>query len=408
MTAAYKYDAWDRRIMKVVTNKGSLNGTTRFLWGGGSNWQCLEQRDSSGDLVARYTYAPGYIDDVAVQERDLNDDQDFGDDDEVVYYYRNTLFSIYALTDGSETVVERYRYDAYGGCAVLDADGSADSDGISDVGNAYAFTGRRLDLESGLMQYRHRGYSPTLGRFLTRDPLGQTAGSDLYEYVGASPVMRQDAFGLRFTDEYCKGLYDEYEHLQGTHPGCSGAKTCAENKAGLAHANKVLTLRDVVNTYCYTTPGHYTEIGNWQRTLQKCQAWVDKTCKDKDEDREPCKEPAPRPVPERRPAPEPRKYVPRIIPIPARHPSRAPAPSPGTGFWPGVGSAFGTLGHACTFILAVPLIIVDPMYVQQQYYQKASGRQDMACLPRSEARGGGAKLACRRHSSGLLSRRRLC
>ncbi len=28
--------------------------------------------------------------------------------------------------------MERYRYDAYGGCTVLDADGSDDSDGVND------------------------------------------------------------------------------------------------------------------------------------------------------------------------------------------------------------------------------------------------------------------------------------
>jgi hypothetical protein len=35
------------------------------------DWPCLEERDGSNDLVARYTYSPGYIDAVAVQERDL-------------------------------------------------------------------------------------------------------------------------------------------------------------------------------------------------------------------------------------------------------------------------------------------------------------------------------------------------
>jgi len=100
--AEYKYDASTRRVLKVVTNQGTLNGTTRFLWGGTSDWQCLEERDGDGDLVARYTYAPGYIDAVAVQERDLNSDGDFLDEGEVVYYHSNTLFSVYALTDGDE------------------------------------------------------------------------------------------------------------------------------------------------------------------------------------------------------------------------------------------------------------------------------------------------------------------
>jgi len=196
-TAEYKYDARNRRVLKVVTNKGSLNGTTRFLWGGSGDWQCLEERDASGDLVARYTYAPGYIDAVAVQERDLNADDDFGDSNEVVYYHSNTLFSVYALSDGNESVIERYRYDAYGACTVLDADGSTDADGLSDVANPYAFTGRRLDVESRLMQYRNRYYAPTLGRLISRDPQGYGDGYALYVYVSGAPSARTDPLGSR-------------------------------------------------------------------------------------------------------------------------------------------------------------------------------------------------------------------
>jgi len=238
-TAEYKYDARNRRIMKEVTNKGSLNGTTRFLWGRVSDWQCLEERDGSGDLVARYTYAPTYIDDVAVQERDLNDDQDFGDANEVVYYHRNTLFSVYALTDGSETVVERYRYDAYGGCSVLDADGSADADGLSDVGNAYAFTGRRLDLESDLMQYRHRYYSPLLGRFIRRDPLGYWDGPTFYEYVRSAPTYWSDSLGLSiYTPDEVDTIVDISGAIVENAPG--GLKDMYELGKGLSRLPKSL------------------------------------------------------------------------------------------------------------------------------------------------------------------------
>jgi len=155
---------------------------SRFLWGGVGDWQCLEELDVDDEIVARYTYAPGYIDAVAVQERDLNSDNDFADDDEVVYYHSSTLYSVYALSDASETVIERYRYDAYGACTVLDADGSVDGDGLSDVENPYLFTARRLDVESGLMQHRHREYDSDLGRFVGRDATGHADSANLYVY----------------------------------------------------------------------------------------------------------------------------------------------------------------------------------------------------------------------------------
>jgi len=93
-------------------------------------------------------------------------------------------------------VIERYRYDAYGACTVLDADGSVDGDGLSDVKNPYVFTGRRLDAESGLMYYRFRDYSGGLGRFLERDPAGYADGSAFYLYCKSRPAAFSDPLGL--------------------------------------------------------------------------------------------------------------------------------------------------------------------------------------------------------------------
>ena len=126
------------------------------------------------------------------------------------------MFSVYALTDASENVVERYRYDAYGACTVLDADGSADSDGISDVLNPYAFTGRRTELESGLMQYRNRCYAPALGRFISRDPAGYADAYDLYLYATDRPTFAGDPMGERWDFVYTSDtMSDEtYEALK--------------------------------------------------------------------------------------------------------------------------------------------------------------------------------------------------
>lgn len=48
----------------------------------------------------------------------------------------------------------------------------------------YTFTGRRLDVLDGgdlmRMHYRHRDYSPHLGRFMQHDPLSYIDGLNLY------------------------------------------------------------------------------------------------------------------------------------------------------------------------------------------------------------------------------------
>jgi len=58
------------------------------------------------------------------------------------------------------------------------------------------FTGRRFDDETQLYYYRARMYHPELGRFIQPDPIGQTAGMNLYVYVGNNPLNWIDPLGL--------------------------------------------------------------------------------------------------------------------------------------------------------------------------------------------------------------------
>jgi|GEM_PF-3758172 len=86
------------------------------------------------------------------------------------YYHTNNLYSVAALTDAAGAVVERMTYDPYGKVTILAADGTTVL-AVSNVGNPWTFTGRRLDGETGLMYYRARMYSVELGRFIGRDPI---------------------------------------------------------------------------------------------------------------------------------------------------------------------------------------------------------------------------------------------
>jgi RHS repeat-associated protein len=84
-------------------------------------------------------------------------------------------------TEEQEKLVEEYSYDAYGFVSVVFHAPSSLVPGLSSrVGNPYTFTARALDGETGLMYYRARYYSPVLGRFISRDPLGYVDGMNLY------------------------------------------------------------------------------------------------------------------------------------------------------------------------------------------------------------------------------------
>jgi RHS repeat-associated protein len=95
------------------------------------------------------------------------------------------LGSIIALSNENKEIVERYSYDVFGG-----------PNTTSSIGNPYLFTGRRYDPEAGLYYYRARYYAYDIGRFLQTDPIGYTAGLNLYAYCGNNPIVLIDPWGL--------------------------------------------------------------------------------------------------------------------------------------------------------------------------------------------------------------------
>ncbi len=170
-------------------------------------WQVLCDYNDSNDLQMWFTYG-NYIDEV------LTANEDFPGSG-YRYYVHDHLYSPVALMNYSGAVQERYEYDAYGNCYILEPNFAPDPDGKSDYENPYLFTGRRVDiLDNGSLkiQYnRNRYYDQYTGRWLTHDPLGITPnpqkrnlfrptreyadGMNLYEYVTSAPTSNWDPMG---------------------------------------------------------------------------------------------------------------------------------------------------------------------------------------------------------------------
>ena len=86
----------------------------------------------------------------------------------------------------NQSVAASYAYDAFGRLA--SKTGTLDQ--------PYQFSTKPYYADLGLSYYGYRFYSPTLGRWLTRDPIGEAGGVNLYEAMGNDAVNEVDPHGL--------------------------------------------------------------------------------------------------------------------------------------------------------------------------------------------------------------------
>lgn len=183
----YTYDAIGRRVSETA---GGV--TTDFYYS--SDWQVLEERDTArtNDTKIRYVWSPVYVDAMILRDRDTADD---GTLDERLWVQQDANWNVTALTNSSGTVVERYAYDPFGVVTIMNAGWTGI--GSSAYGWQHFHQGGRLDSTSGWYHFRHRDYSPTLGRWVTMDPLRYFASDvNLYRFAGNDPVNKVDPSGL--------------------------------------------------------------------------------------------------------------------------------------------------------------------------------------------------------------------
>ncbi len=185
LTEQYKYDALGRRIVA----DGGTN-VVRFYHSGN---QIIEETNGSDTVQRTYVWGPIYIDELILFEDTAGNGGTAGAG---YFALRHHNYNVVALADSSGTIVERYDYNPYGQRFVLNADFSADADGLSDYANSIGHQGLHHDTATGLVYNRARMLAPVLGRFMQRDPMGYVDGMNLYGNVRSNPLENLDPTGL--------------------------------------------------------------------------------------------------------------------------------------------------------------------------------------------------------------------
>ncbi len=197
---------------------------TYYVWDE-ENDSLMEEIDENGNVIVSYTNEPGQFGKVISQERN----------GVTSYYHYDGQGSTVALTDDNENVTDTYVYSAFGEL-------------VSSTGttvNPFRYVGQYgyyTDVETNDIYIRARSYNPSLGRWLTRDPIGYEGSEwDLYEYCRSRPLEHFDPEGLKERDctqelrDCHADAADYYEYcIENEGNDCLGAlkrdmKTCRQN-----------------------------------------------------------------------------------------------------------------------------------------------------------------------------------
>ena len=98
-----------------------------------------------------------------------------------------------AVLDATGQAIKEYRYDAYGEEEPLKINPMGDrtilylwEQETEGVHNPFRYCGEYFDEETGNIYLRNRYYDPSIGRFITEDPIRD--GLNWYIYAGNNPV----------------------------------------------------------------------------------------------------------------------------------------------------------------------------------------------------------------------------
>ena len=116
------------------------------------------------------------------------------------YFVADHLGSIAQVTDSAGAPSLTREYDPWGNLL----QGS--------TAGGYAFTGREWESETNLYYYRARYYDAKVGRFVSEDPLGLSAGVNRYAYVRNYAVGARDPSGKYTLAASAEPYKDEIEY----------------------------------------------------------------------------------------------------------------------------------------------------------------------------------------------------
>lgn len=176
----FQYDIMGRQIRKTVTKRGVIIKHENYLYKAYLRIMGFNRLIGKGEPLYKIFWDPS--EPIATKPLAI----DIAG--KLYYYAHDHSKNVTDLLDATGKIVAHYDYDPYGN---VTATGE-----LANL-NPIQYSSEVYDPELGLVIYNYRHYNPLDGRWLTRDPIEEKGGINLYGFVGNNPLLWVDALGLR-------------------------------------------------------------------------------------------------------------------------------------------------------------------------------------------------------------------
>lgn len=172
----FAYDYQGRRMFKKVYDGDTLVKHEKYLYNG---YKLIAVYDgmNSDALLKTFVWQPVGLDVPLCMTAGSA----------VYYYLTDGNKNVTGLFDGTGTRAATYMYDPFG--QTLSANGTAAES------NSFRFSSEFFDTETELIYYNYRYYDPKIGRWVKRDPIGNSGGMNLYAFVHNNGIQLFDKLG---------------------------------------------------------------------------------------------------------------------------------------------------------------------------------------------------------------------
>ncbi|UJA02039.1 RHS repeat-associated core domain-containing protein [Acinetobacter johnsonii] len=212
-TAEYRYDALGRRIQKR-SKRHHTGDEHNIIYGWDGDTLAYESTEQTTKhyIYEKDSFVP-MLQAVYSSPIELHQTPDWTDQqysvykdplwkttkqskgfDDVWFYHCDHLGTPQEMSDHTGAIIWKAEYKAWGECKTEKAKSNF-FENSEIISNNIRFQGQYFDLETGLHYNRYRYYSPYVGRYVSKDPIGLLGGFNTFVYV-SDPNGWVDPYGL--------------------------------------------------------------------------------------------------------------------------------------------------------------------------------------------------------------------